>query len=360
MLALNLALNPGPKNRRWKANMIWQLDISVLTLIVICAFATIMVKDLLSAAIIFGAYSFLMCLLWTEMGAVDVAFTEASVGAGVSTVLFIAAVHQTSRNVKPRKSGRRLSKAVALVAALLTGLVLIIAEADFPDFASPFSPASLHVSPYYIMQTLHDTAVPNIVSSVLADYRGFDTMFETAVIFTAGLAVIAILRRFKKNAQPYPTEPHIISEGYPDTIIRFVTRQLVPFIQLFALYVVAHGHYSPGGGFQGGVILGASFILLAISYDSRMIIGIMSERSNILLGNIGVLLYAGIGFLCLLLGANFLDYSMLSKVLPATDKIMARSHGILGIEISVAIAVMAIVVSIYLNIVSLGKYDRGE
>ncbi|MDH3776319.1 MAG: sodium:proton antiporter, partial [Desulfobulbaceae bacterium] len=107
------------------------------------------------------------------------------------------------------------------------------------------------------------------------------------------------------------------------------------------------------------VILGASFILLAISYDSRMIIGIMSERLNILLGNIGVLIYAGIGFLCLLLGANFLDYSVLSKVLPATDKIMARSHGMLGIEIGVAIAVMAIVISIYLNIISHGKYDKG-
>ena len=249
--------------------MIWQLDLSVLTLIVICAFATIMVKDLLSAAIIFGAYSFLMCLLWTEMGAVDVAFTEASVGAGVSTVLFFAAVYQTSRMVRPRRSARWLSKAVGLTAALLTGLVLVIAEKDFPDFASTFSPASLHLSPYYITQTLHDTNVPNIVTSVLADYRGFDTMFETAVIFTAGLAVIAILRRIKKTDQSELPETVVISEGYPDTIIRFVARQIVPFIQLFALYVVAHGHHSPGGGFQGGVILGASFILLAISYDLR-------------------------------------------------------------------------------------------
>ena len=339
--------------------MIWQLDLSVLTLIVVCAFATIMVKDLLSAAIIFGAYSFLMCLLWTEMGAVDVAFTEASVGAGVSTVLFIAAVHQTTRIVKPRKSGRILSKVIGLAAALLTGLVLIIAEADFPEFASPFSPASLHLSPYYITQTLHDTNVPNIVTSVLADYRGFDTMFETAVIFTAGLAVIAILRRYKRDDRCDLPEPGVVSGGYPDTIIRFIARQLVPFIQLFALYVVAHGHHSPGGGFQGGVILGASFILLAISYDTGMIIGLMSERLNILLGNIGVLIYAGIGFLCLILGANFLDYSMLSKVLPATDKIMARSHGMLGIEIGVAIAVMAIVISIYINIISHGKYDKG-
>jgi multicomponent Na+:H+ antiporter subunit B len=339
--------------------MIWQLDLSILTLIVICAFATIMVKDLLSAAIIFGAYSFLMCLLWTEMGAVDVAFTEASVGAGVSTVLFIAAVYQTSRTVKPRKSGRGLAKIFALLATLLTGLVLLIAEADFPGFADLSSPASLHVSPYYITQTLHDTNVPNMVTSVLADYRGFDTMFETAVIFTAGLAVIAILRRFKKDQPFTPPEAYILSKGYPDTIIRFVARQLVPFIQLFALYVVAHGHHSPGGGFQGGVILGASFILLAISYDFKTVLGIMNEKWNVLLGNLGVLIYAGIGFLCVGLGANFLDYSILSKVLPATDRVMARSHGMLGIEIGVAIAVMAIVISIYLNVVSRGKYDKG-
>jgi len=80
--------------------MIWQLDLLILTLIVISAFAAITVKDLLSAAVIFGAYSFLMCLLWTEMGAVDVAFTEAAVGAGVSAVFFIATVFRTTRRTK--------------------------------------------------------------------------------------------------------------------------------------------------------------------------------------------------------------------------------------------------------------------
>lgn len=80
--------------------MIWQLDIMILTLIVIAAIAAITVRDLLSAAIIFGAYSFLMCLLWTEMGAVDVAFTEAAVGAGVSSVFFIAVVFRTTRRTK--------------------------------------------------------------------------------------------------------------------------------------------------------------------------------------------------------------------------------------------------------------------
>ncbi len=80
--------------------MIWQLDIIILTFVIVCGIGAITVKDLLGAAILFGAYSFMMCLLWSIMGAVDVAFTEASVGAGVSTVLFVAAVFRTSRNTK--------------------------------------------------------------------------------------------------------------------------------------------------------------------------------------------------------------------------------------------------------------------
>ena len=80
--------------------MIWSLDFILLILVVICGIAAITVKDLLSAVIILGAYSFFMALLWAEMGAVDVAFTEASVGAGVSTVFFIAAVYKTTRRSK--------------------------------------------------------------------------------------------------------------------------------------------------------------------------------------------------------------------------------------------------------------------
>lgn len=80
--------------------MIWQVDLIFLTMLVICAIGAITVRDLLSASLIFGAYSFLMCLLWAGMGAVDVAFTEATVGAGVSTILFIAAIYRTSRRSK--------------------------------------------------------------------------------------------------------------------------------------------------------------------------------------------------------------------------------------------------------------------
>jgi uncharacterized MnhB-related membrane protein len=80
--------------------MIWQLDLLILVLVVACAIAAITIRDLLGAVVIFGAYSFLMCLLWAEMGAVDVAFTEATVGAGISSVLFIAAIFRTTRRSK--------------------------------------------------------------------------------------------------------------------------------------------------------------------------------------------------------------------------------------------------------------------
>jgi len=237
--------------------------------------------------------------------------------------------------------------------------MLLFAIKDFPNWADPQSPASRHVSPHYITKTIEETAVPNVVTSVLADYRAFDTMFETAVVFTAGIAVYMILRRTRRKAKKDTPDQIQIELSYQELIVKTVCRLMAPFIQLYALYVVAHGHHSPGGGFQGGVILGASFILLSIGYDLKTIIKRMTEKTILILAAIGVLLYAGIGVLCCILGGNFLDYSALSKILPATDSIMARSHGMLGIEIGVAIAVMAIMIAIYSNLASGGKYDKG-
>jgi multicomponent Na+:H+ antiporter subunit B len=125
----------------------------------------------------------------------------------------------------------------------------------------------------------------------------------------------------------------------PDLIIRTVCRGLAPFIQLFGLYVIMHGHSSPGGGFQGGVILASSFILLAIA-EGRETAGRRSSLAALTgFTSAGVLLYAGIGVVCLVLGANYLDYG----VLPFSEP---RSVGMLVIEIGVGITVMAAMLSI--------------
>jgi multicomponent Na+:H+ antiporter subunit B len=134
---------------------------------------------------------------------------------------------------------------------------------------------------------------------------------------------------------------------------------MTPFIQLFGLYVIVHGHYSPGGGFQGGCILAASFILMVLAYDIKEVKKLISEKLNTILCSVGVLIYSGIGLLCVILGANYLDYSILHIILPA-DPVHARSLGILGVEIGVGLTVMAVMVSIFLNIASGGEHEEGE
>jgi len=134
-----------------------------------------------------------------------------------------------------------------------------------------------------------------------------------------------------------------------DIIIKTIARIFVPFIQLYALYVIMHGHYSPGGGFQGGVILGASLALLLITHGYDEMKRRVPEGVIILLGSVGVLIYAGIGLTCLLLGGNYLDYSQLSVILHV-DPAHARSLGILGVELGVGFTVMAIMYSIFFDI----------
>jgi multicomponent Na+:H+ antiporter subunit B len=274
-------------------------------------------------------------------------------------------------------------KVIGLLLTVLLGGLLIYCSLEFPLWGDPHSPASSHVSPYYIENTIKDTSVPNIVTAVLADYRGYDTMFETIVIFTAGIACIFILRTFKTVEPDIRLYRHIptgitlrIEKGgkFPEgsidferldtvwipygLIVKTTCRLVVPFIQIFALYVIAHGHYSPGGGFQGGVILGASVVLFAIAFDLRTAIRRMSERLLRFLCALGVIIYAGTGALCMFFEKNYLDYSALANIL-GIDPVSARSHGIFFVEVGVGIVVMAVMVILYYILASSGKLDEG-
>ena len=146
-------------------------------------------------------------------------------------------------------------------------------------------------------------------------------------------------------------------ERKKDLIIETLCRVLIPFMQVFALYVIAHGHHSPGGGFQGGCILGSSFILLCVAYDLIEAKRRMSEKLNTLFSSAGVIIFAGIGIICLALGGNYLDYGWLSKLFPVTP-VDGRSLGILGIEIGVGFTVMAVMISIFLDLASKGKHEE--
>ncbi|THB79876.1 MAG: Na(+)/H(+) antiporter subunit B [Desulfobacteraceae bacterium] len=270
---------------------------------------------------------------------------------------------------------------IGFIIVCICGGLLLYGTSEFPDWGDPASPASTHLSNDYIEKAFDQTQVPNLVTAVLADYRGFDTMFETAVVFCAGLACLLLLRDYSRKKErfyrhvptgvilqvkhpekklPVGTEFEYMDKDWvpSDLIIKNVCRILIPFIQIYALYVVAHGDFSPGGGFQGGVIFGSSLILLAISYNLRTLVQRVKEKALGILCALGVLVYVGIGALCMPLGGNFLDYSALTRIIP-WDPHHIRAYGMLGVEIGVGIAVMAVMVVIYINIASEGRHDEG-
>ncbi|MBI4609166.1 MAG: DUF4040 domain-containing protein [Candidatus Rokubacteria bacterium] len=163
-----------------------------LTLLMVLALAAVRVRDLVGAVFLLSAYGLVMSMVWAGMGAVDVAFTEAMVGAGASTVFFLATLLRTVRTERARPPRGRIA---SLATALALGGLLVVAIHEFPAWGDPGSPASLHVSPRYLSEGYRETGAPNIVTAVLADYRGYDTLIETVVIFTAGLACWLLLER---------------------------------------------------------------------------------------------------------------------------------------------------------------------
>ncbi|HEX6297481.1 MAG TPA: DUF4040 domain-containing protein [Burkholderiales bacterium] len=150
-------------------------------------------RNLFAVVVLFGIYSLLMATVLLALDAPDVAMTEAAVGAGVSTVLLLSALYLTgSEEAKPLH--RPL---LPLVLSLAVGGVLAYGTWDLPPFSDPQAPIHVHVAPRYLAEAMAQTGVPNIVTAVLASYRGFDTLGEVVVVFTAGAGVIALLRRRK-------------------------------------------------------------------------------------------------------------------------------------------------------------------
>lgn len=173
--------------------MTYSFELPLLALLVLTAGAAIIVRDLISAILLLGTYSFFLALVWAWLGAADVAFVEAVVGAGLATVFFLLTLFRTAP--QDTRIRRPRPPVGALLALPLLALLLLYAATDLPAFGDPGAPASTHVSPYYIENSLSDTRTPNFVTSVLMDYRAFDTLIETVVVFTSGIACWLLLRR---------------------------------------------------------------------------------------------------------------------------------------------------------------------
>ena len=174
----------------FSAGAVAAIELALLTLLFVGALQMLKSRHLFAVVMLSGIYSLLSAAFFVSLDAVDVAFTEAAVGAGVSTMLMLSAMLLTARREKPVTPGRA---PVALIAVPIVGAALVYASIDMPAFGDANSPANAYVGQAYVERTPNEIAVPNIVTAVLASYRGFDTLGETMVIFTAGLAVMLLL-----------------------------------------------------------------------------------------------------------------------------------------------------------------------
>ncbi|HEY5635306.1 MAG TPA: DUF4040 domain-containing protein [Burkholderiales bacterium] len=167
----------------------------LLTLMAVATVAIALQRNLFSVVILGGVYSFLMATVLVALDAVDVAMTEASVGAGISTVLLLGALYLCGgEEAKPlHRPWLPLAVSLIIVGALVYGTL------GLPAFSDALAPIHVHVAPRYLLQGPIETGIPNVVTAVLASYRGFDTLGEVTVVFTAGAGVIALLRRARRR-----------------------------------------------------------------------------------------------------------------------------------------------------------------
>lgn len=175
------------------------IDVTLLAFLAITAVAIVRMTNLFAIVMLFGIFSFLSAAMFIGMDAVDVAFTEAAVGAGISTVLMLATIALTKDRKEKFPGGHR--PWLPLLVVVVTGAALVYGTLDIPAFGDRNAPSQQHVAPYYIEKSMQDTGVPNMVTAVLASYRGFDTLGEVVVIFTAGIAVSLLIggRRYKAD-----------------------------------------------------------------------------------------------------------------------------------------------------------------
>jgi multicomponent Na+:H+ antiporter subunit B len=169
----------------------------LLTLLAAVTVAIVRQRSLFGVVILSGIYSFLIASVFVVLDAVDVALTEASVGAGVSVVLLLTTLYL----IKTTESVSMRTKWIPLLMSGVVAAVLIWGTLSLPPFGTADAPIHKHVAPRYIAESIKETNVPNVVTAVLADYRGFDTLGEVTVIFTAGIGVMLLLLRGRRRQE---------------------------------------------------------------------------------------------------------------------------------------------------------------
>ncbi len=271
----------------------------LLAFLVLTAFVASEVEDILGSVIALSVFGVLMAIAFSILQAPDVALTQAVINSGLVTSLFLVAYSQTSKEPPASKGnvalkeGLRLAwiQPVALLLCLALGWMLWRGVASL-GLPLPLSGPAAH----FLEASARETGAANVVAAILFDYRGFDTLGEATVIFATvcGIALLFSKSKARRSARG----------------LSFIARRgmalIVPFILLYGSSIVAFGHLSPGGGFQGGAVFATATILFCIVYGSNFEAARVSPRVKEFMESAGGLLFVLLGLVGLLAGAGFL------------------------------------------------------
>ena len=207
----------------------------------------------------------------------------------------------------------------AAAICLVLGFVLMAAVMNMPGFGQEDNPINNEVSDRYLQYGAEDTGSENVVTAMIIGYRGFDTFGESCVLFLAVAAVMILLLRDRKNTSAREIHQMDQEEAdareHSDLILEQVARVLIPFIFLFAIYVLLNGETSPGGGFSGGTILGAGLILFSAAFGFQRMQGLLNQRRYSAVRTFGLLLYGVLYGIYIFIGANDLPNHLTGMIL---------------------------------------------
>lgn len=243
-------------------------------------------------------------------------------------------------------------KAVVIAALVCLGVLLFYAIGEMPRMGDSDTPDKTHVASRYNEMGREEAGSPNLVTAVILNYRGYDTMGEVAVIFCALCAVIAVLDREKKGLSRSGMEASPVRSS---VVIRTIVRLIVPVIIFFAIYTMLHGDESPGGGFQGGAIIGAAVILFTVVFGLSKATDRIPLRFRVPLESTAVLVFIAAGLLGTVFGVSFLTY-----MLPGLSEFAAetvREIMFIVIELSIGFAGGIIFTSIMFAMIREDEYE---
>jgi multicomponent Na+:H+ antiporter subunit B len=321
------------------------INVALFAILTATAAVISRIRALYAATMLVALLSLVTASLFVLLDAVDVAFTEAAVGVGISTVLLLSVLALT-RSREAVTPPRRWLPGAAAVA--LAGGTLGYASQDLPEFGAAGNPVHSHpVTDVYLRQSQEEIGIPNTVTAVLASYRGLDTLGELIVVLTAGVAVLSLLGPLARPGENRPDGDFHLADY---RVIRVVSAILMPFILLFALYVLFHGDFGPGGGFQAGVIFASGFVLFGLVFGLDRARRVVPKAVLWSLACLGPVAFLGLGVVNMLLGGEFLDYGTLSPDHPETG----QHVGILLVEAAIGVTVAAVITSVFFSFAGRG------